>query len=119
MTPEFTVTNIAATTPTPKFVIKRLPNQQSKSLRPRTVGPHFFPSNGAAWSVLSRSAAPDGSIIMNIWATIAIVGVVAIVGFYLTAVFIVARTGSTAGIGDLGRGAAEIVAALFSWGDDR
>ena len=34
-------------------------------------------------------------------------------------VFIVARTGSTAGIGDLGRGAAEIVAALFSWGDDR
>lgn len=56
---------------------------------------------------------------MNIWATIAIVGAVAIVGFYLTAVFIVAKTGSTAGIADLGRGAAEIVAALFSWGDDR
>lgn len=31
MTPEFTVNDFAATTPTPKFVIKRLPNQQSKS----------------------------------------------------------------------------------------
>ena len=55
---------------------------------------------------------------MNIWATIAIVGVVAIVGYYLTAAFIVAKTGSTAGIGDLARGAVQIVTALFSSGDD-
>ncbi|WP_342314730.1 hypothetical protein LIX17_26165 (plasmid) [Mycobacterium avium subsp. hominissuis] len=55
---------------------------------------------------------------MNIWTTIAIVGVVAIVGYYMTAAFIVARTGSTAGIGDLARGAAQIITALFSRGGD-
>lgn len=31
MAPEFTVNDFDATTPTPIFVIKRLPNQQSKS----------------------------------------------------------------------------------------
>lgn len=55
---------------------------------------------------------------MNIWTTIAIIGVVAIVGYYLTAAFIVARTGSSAGIGDLARGAAQIISALFSWDGD-
>lgn len=55
---------------------------------------------------------------MNIWTTTAIVGVVAIVGYYLTAAFIVARTGSSAGIGDLAQGAAQIITALFSGDGD-
>lgn len=54
---------------------------------------------------------------MDIVTAVVIVGLVVIVGFYLTAAFIVSRTGSTAGISDLGKGAARILRALFSRGD--
>lgn len=50
---------------------------------------------------------------MNIYTVLAIVGVVALVGYYSTAAFIVATTGSTAGIADLAKGAARILAALL------
>ncbi|EHB48882.1 hypothetical protein MycrhDRAFT_5723 [Mycolicibacterium rhodesiae JS60] len=43
-----------------------------------------------------------------------IIAVVAIVGFYLTAAFIVAKTGSTEGLADLGKAAAAILRVLFS-----
>lgn len=55
---------------------------------------------------------------MKIRTTIALVGAVALVGYYLTAAFIVARTGSTAGISDLARGAAQIITALLCGGDN-
>lgn len=54
---------------------------------------------------------------VNIVTAVMIVGLVSIVGFYLTAAFIVARTGSSTGISDLGQGAARILRVLFSRGE--
>lgn len=54
---------------------------------------------------------------MNITTAVMIVGIVAIVGFFLTAAYIVDRTGSTAGISDLARGTASILRALLRRGD--
>lgn len=47
-----------------------------------------------------------------------ITAAVAIVGFYATAAFIVAKTGSTEGISDLGKSVARIIRALFVISDD-
>lgn len=55
---------------------------------------------------------------VNLFTVLAIVGVVAVVGYYSTAAFIVAKTGSTAGIADLGKGAARILSVLLGRGAD-
>lgn len=56
---------------------------------------------------------------MNIYTAITIVGVVTITGYYTTAAYIVAKTGTTNGITQLANGAARILRALLGrTGDD-
>lgn len=54
---------------------------------------------------------------MSISTAVMIVGTVALVGYFLTAAYIVHRTGSTAGISVLARGTASILRALLGRGD--
>ncbi|MBY0291300.1 MAG: hypothetical protein K2X52_29795 [Mycobacteriaceae bacterium] len=50
---------------------------------------------------------------MKIVTATMVLGIVAIVGYYLTAAFIVHQTGTTAGVLDLAHGAALILRALL------
>ncbi|BBN50938.1 hypothetical protein JPH1_54130 (plasmid) [Mycobacterium avium subsp. hominissuis] len=74
---------------------------------------HSYPLR-APWLGPPGGAARLEHHTVNIYTALAIVGVVAVLGYYCTAAFIVAKTGSTAGITDLGKGAARILGALVN-----
>jgi hypothetical protein len=62
---------------------------------------------------LREGSAPLECYIVKIVTATMVLGIVAIVGYYLTAAFIVHQTGTTAGVLDLAHGAALILRALL------